>query len=189
MEQFDKSILADLYSKNRMRVQSAIWNLKEKMNKCEEITMTPFGVEILDPFGDNVPKETQLDFLMLIGRYHSFVPKLSDEDKIATMISLVLRYGLPYITFEVALKLKISAHPVQAVQTAMLEIVRQGLFSTINVKGAAYLISRLLDGKDEVRKATLQNLCMWPADTPYLEVIEYIKPQLNPDELEFLKGG
>jgi hypothetical protein len=58
------------------------------------------------------------------------------------------------------------------------------LISSRNVKGAAYLVSRLLDGKDEVRKATLENLRRWPKEGPYLEVKDYITPQLDPEEVK-----
>ena len=102
------------------------------------------------------------------------------------MIAMVLRYAEGYVAFDVALKLKISAHPVHAVETAMREMVRQGLLFPTNIKGAAYLVSRLLDGKDEVRRATLQSLRLWPKDPHYLEIVEYITPQLNPDEVELL---
>jgi hypothetical protein len=187
MRRSDEAIKADINSKDPECIQAAITDLKERIEKVDEFAMVPFGPEILIPFGDTVPVETQLDFLTILRKYRSFVPELSDEDRMHAMIAMVLRYAEGYVAFDVALKLKISAHPVHAVETAMQEIVRQGLLSPSNVKGAAYLVSRLLDGKDEVRRAILQNLRKWPNETPYQEVIEYIKPQLEPEELEFLK--
>ncbi len=189
MKRSDEAIKADINSKDPERIQAAITDLKERMEKVDEFDIVSFGPEILIPFGDTVPVETQLDFLTIIRKYQSFVPEISDEDRMHAMIAMVLGYAEGYVAFDVALKLKISAQPVHVVETAMQEIVRQGLLSSTNVKGAAYLVSRLLDGKDEVRQITLQSLHQWPDKTPYQEVIEYIKPQLEPDELGFLKKG
>jgi hypothetical protein len=189
MGRFDDELKQDLYSGDAARVQSAIRNLRERMRKGDEIKIPPFGVEILDAFGDDVPQETQLDFITLVGRYHSFIPEKSDREKKAALVALVLRYAERHIAFEVAMKLKISPDPVQAVKIALDEIVRQGLASPRNVKGAKYLVSRLLDGKDEVRKATLEALLEWPTEPPFQEAIEYVIQQLEPHEREVLNQG
>lgn len=178
---------ADLYSGEPARICAAIAELKARMTSGEEISIPPFGVEILDPFCDQVPEEIQLDFITLIARYHSFVPERPYHEKIAVMVALVLRYAERYVAFEVAMKLKIAPDPVEAVKTGMGEMARRGLTSLRNVKGAMYLVSRLLDGKDNVRRATLESLREWPDEAPFFEVIEYVKPQLEPDELDFLK--
>jgi hypothetical protein len=187
MQESNKIIQANLNSNDPVVIQTAIQYLKERMDKFNEFEMHPFGLEILTSFGETISKETQINFLKIIREYRSFVPKLSEEDQIAIIIALVLGYAERYVAFQVALELKISTYPVRAIKIAMGEIARQGLLSPKNIKGAAYLVSRLLDGKDEVRKATLQSLNLWPAETPYLEVMEYIKPQLESDELELIQ--
>jgi hypothetical protein len=189
MQRADNGTLDDLHGTDQVRLQAAIRTLKEKMNQGNEIKAPPFGVEILNPFGDDVPEEVQLDFLALVVGYRSFVPELSDREKTAAMVALVLRCAERFVAFDVALKLKISRHPAQAVEMALGEVVRQGLISPKNVKGAKYLVSRLLDGKDEVRRTTLRALSQWPRQTPYAQVIAYVKPQLEPDELESLTLG
>jgi len=153
------------------------------MSEGDEIEIPPIGAEILSGLGDQFPEQALFDFITLIVRYHSFIPQKSDREKIATLVALVLRYPKGDIAFEVALQLKISPDPVPAVKIAMDEIVRQGLTSSPNVQGAKYMVSRLLDGKDEVRKATLEALRGWPAEPPFRKVIEYVTPQLDPHEL------
>lgn len=186
MHRSDEAIKADLNSKSPERIKAAIRDLKEKMKSLDQLIIPPFGADILIPFGDNVPEETQLDFLAIIRNYRSFIPALSEEDKMSASIAVVLRYAVGYIAFDVALKLKTSRQPVQAVQAALQEIARQGLNSPMKIQGAANLVSRLLEGKNEVRQATLQGLRQWPAEVPYQKVADYIRPQLEPDELEFL---
>jgi hypothetical protein len=187
MGRSNEAILADLNSGDPPRIQQALSDLKQRMNEVDEFPLIPFGAEILAPFGDSVPEETQLDFITVVRKYRSFVPELTPEKRLASMIAVVLRYPEGYVAFEVALRLKTAPQPARAVAAAMQEVVRQGLLSPQNVKGAGYLVSRLLDGKDEVRKATLENLRLWPKAGRYLEVKDYITPQLDPDELKFLR--
>lgn len=185
----DEAILADMHSKDPVRVQAAIKDLKERMNKREWIKIPPLDVAILEPLGPDIPEEIQLDFLKVIRRYRAFRPELSNKEKIALSVAVVLRYGgKTRVTYDVALDLKISPDPVEAVDLAMTEIVHQGLLSPRNIKGAQYLVSCLLDGKAEVRRATLQALRQWPKEKPYMDVKKYITPQLESDEVEFLNG-
>jgi hypothetical protein len=53
--------------------------------------------------------------------------------------------------------------------------------------GCRVPVSCLLDGCDPVRTATLRALQTWPRDRPYIEVRQYIVPQLEPDELPLLQ--
>lgn len=186
MERSDKITLADLFSHDPPRIQSALVKLKQSINQCAEITTPPFGIELFAPFDAQVPEETQLNFLTVIRKYRKFVPALTEDEKIAVMIALVLRYAERYVAFEVALGLKTSSRALQAVATAMAEISRQGLSSPTSVKGARFLVSRLLDGGNEFRRAALQALSQWPDRKPYQEVVEYILPQLAPDEMRFI---
>ena len=186
MGRSNEAILADLNSGDPERIQRALTDLKQRINEVNEFPLIPFGAEIFTPFGDSVPEETQLDFITIMRKYRSFVPDPTPEERLAAMVAMVLRYAERYVAFEVALRLKTSPQPAQAAAAAMREIARQRLLSSRNVKGAAYLVSRLLDGKDEVRKATLEGLRAWPKEDPYLNVKDYIAPQLDPGELKLL---
>lgn len=186
MERSEENTLADLLSHDPVRIQSAMADLKQRVKKGREIKMAPFGIEIFDPFDGRVPEETQLHFLTVIRRYRAFDPALSDNEKVAAIIALVLRFAERYVAFEAALIMKIAPHPNEIVTNALREIVRHGLSSPIHVKGAAYLVSRLLDYYNDVRRATLEALSEWPEQKPYAEVVEYILPQLESDEVRFI---
>ena len=189
MPRSDEAIKADLASKDPERIAAGLRDLKDRMKAGSNLELAPFGPEILDPFGASVPIETQLDLLAILNRYRAFAPQLSREQRIAGMVEIVLRYAEHYVAYEVALLLKISEYPAQAVETAMRHIVCHGLDSPQHVDGAKLLVSRLLDGKDEVRRATLEALRQWPQEEPYQEVAKYIEPQLDPVEVEFLCGA
>lgn len=157
------------------------------MDAADEFQIAPLRAEVLIPFGDTVPEETQLNFLTVVRRYRSFVPDLSRDDRIRIAVMIVLRYAESYVAFDVALKLKISANPTHAVETAMQEIVLEGPLSPTNIKGAGRLVSSLLDSNDEVRGATLRSIRQWPNEEGFKKIIEYVTPQLESGELGFLK--
>jgi hypothetical protein len=184
----DDDVKQELHSGAPSRVEAALRDLKKRVMTGTEVEIPPFSGEILDCFGSDVPEETQLDFIAVVWRYHSFVPNKSDSEKMSDLIALVLRYAVRYVAFEVAMKLKISREPAQAVALAMDEILRHGIVSQQNIDGAKYLVSRLLDGRPAVRKATLAKLREWPDQVPFREVIDWVKPQLDADEWNSLRG-
>ena len=115
---------------------------------------------------------------------------MSDREKLSIFIAVMLRYGAKtQITYDIAMKVKISPDPTRTVAIAMQEIVHQGLPSPKSVEGAEWFASCLLDGSPSVRKAILEALRAWPNEAPYTQVKEYVAPQLEPDELEFLKSA
>lgn len=182
MQQANEVILSNLDSKEPERIKVGIKSLKKKMNNVDEFDLPPLGIDIFEPFGDIVPEDIQLDFIDIVRRYHSFTPELTAEEKLKAMIEMVLRYGNRYVAFDVALKLKIAANPVQAIKMAMEEMVSHDLKTSTNIKGASYFVSRLLDGKEEIRMTTLKSLREWPKGKLYMAVTEYINPQLEPEE-------
>src|SRR5262249_1738987 len=121
MGTFDDNLKLDLYSGDPARVEATIANLRKRMREGDEIEIPPIGAEILSALGDQVPEQTLFDFITLIVRYHSFVPKKSDREKITALVALVLRYLKGDIAFEVALQLKILFELVESVKIAMDE--------------------------------------------------------------------
>jgi hypothetical protein len=47
-------------------------------------------------------------------------------------------------------------------------------------------VSNLLDGRPPVRAAVLDELRSWPRSDGFLQVINYVRPQLEPDEEDSL---
>jgi hypothetical protein len=181
MGQSSDELKQDLYSRDPGRVQAAIRNLRSRLRTGEEIDLPRFGVEILDAFGDRVPEQTQTDFITLIRRYQSFIPQFSDQERLALLVALVLRYGDSHTAFEVALAMHLFPDASEATRTAINEIVRQGLNTPVSIQGAKELVSDLLDDK-RLRKAALDALRMWPSNPSFQEVVEYVAPGLGQDD-------
>lgn len=178
-------ILADLQSGQPARIEAGLRDLKRTMSEGYAFEMAPIGPEIFEPAAASVTEAMQLAYLDVITHYNSFVPPLTQDQVISRMISLLLHYGTNYVAYQVAMELKISGDTVAAVREAMQEIVRQRLNSAHSIQAAEALVSRLLDGKDPVRHATVQELAAWPDTVPFQRVKEAILPEL--DELERLQ--
>lgn len=185
MNSASAEIQADLRSHDQARVERALNLLVERMKRGPETTVVPFGTEIFDGFGPGVPEVAQLNFVRLMADYEWFEPALSPDER-ASAIVAVLSYGVSYVAFDAALKLKISDDPVRSVSVAMDAIAASGLPSPRGVAAVSHFVSCLLDGKPAVRRTTIDKLRSWPSDPAYLAVIEHVKPELEDDELEIL---
>ncbi len=177
----------DLHSGDPHRVQAAIRELRDRIRDGNQIAIPSFGVEVLETFEGTVPHDIELDFINVIARYNSFVPQLSSHERQAALVALVLKTADRHVAFEVATKIKISPDPIVTLKVTMDEIVQQRLNSPSKIQGAKYLVSRLLDGKPEVRAATLTSLRNWPTDPPFQKILEYVAPQLDEHELAILR--
>lgn len=183
------AILGDLGSRDPTRIQAALRALLARSLPSTAIPVGPLGAELFEPFGEAVPEATALAFLDLIRRYPGFIPRLALAQKIAVYIAMALRYGgQSQLTYEVQLALKIVRDPGTAVKLGMAEVERHGIHRARHREAAEFLVSCLLDGTAAVRKATLRGLRRWPAGGPFEQVREYITPQLEPDELVYLRA-
>jgi|GEM_PF-1833883 hypothetical protein len=186
MWRLPEEIEADLKSQEPNHIAAGLRDLKECMDEFDEFELAPLDLEILSPFGSTVPTETQLDFLRILTGYRSFQPRPSNEEVNHSLVTLAVRYADDRIALETSLKLKSEPNPA-AVEEAITFISRHGLTSPQQVKGASYLVSYLLAGKPEVRSATLQALMRWPNDPEYRQVIDFIVPELEGEELKLLE--
>ena len=187
MWRWEDEILADLNSKDPEKIAGGLRDLKTRMDDADEFSLAPFGLELLDPFGESVSEEIQSTFLSVIITYHSFVPPLSEQQMYKTMVGLVLRYGDSSIAYRVALELKVDKQPVAAVSKAMREVSNNRLSKPQHIQGTKHLILYLLDGVDEVRQATIDNLANWSCDQGYGEVINEVLPELTEQEVRLIK--
>jgi hypothetical protein len=184
----DDEILEDLYSGQPDRIEAGLRDLKSRTESGNEFEMAPLEIEILKPFGDSVSEEIQLALLDIISNYSSFVPPLTPEQRMHWLISVLLTYGKHYVAHHLALELKVWKPPADAVRQAMQEIVRIGLDSPQHREAAEDFVSYLLDGKDEVRQATIQALAEWPKTPSFQSVVQSILPQLSESEQAQLTG-
>jgi len=186
MWRLPEEIEADLKSQEPNLIAAGLRDLREYMDAFDEFELAPLDVEILSPFGSTVPTETQLDFLRILTGYRSFQPRPSNEEVNHSVVTLAVRYADDRIALETSLKLKSEPNPA-AVEEAITFLSRYALTSPQQLKGASSLVSYLLAGKPEVRAATLRALKRWPNDPTYRQVIDFIVPELESEELKLLE--
>jgi hypothetical protein len=181
MIDWDEEIEVNLFSGQLERVARGLHDLKMRVGDVDEWEMAPIGIDILDPF-ETMSTEIQEDFLYILIRHTNFVPPLTEDQIIHTMVALVLRYGDSAIAYKVALELKVAANRVAAITKAMQEALQQNGLTSQSLNGVEWLASCLLDGKDDVRDATLAVLSQ-ATRTPFVaEVIAYVLPQMTEAE-------
>ncbi len=177
---------ADLASAEPERIRAALQELQRRRRGLDEVELPMPGLDLLQAFGAPVPKDVQWLFLDAVARYRRF--GASEEQRLALMVALVLRHADGQCSFELALWIKSGRDPVSMVGAALREVQRQGLAGTRSIEGAGLLLSRLLDGRAEVRQATLDGLCAWPADAGARAVARHVEVQLAPQEAMRLRA-
>ena len=186
MDQTPETIEADLHSQDRTRVHSALKQLEAGMDAGLRTAIAPLGIQIFEGLGDEVPEDMQLDLFTLLQRYKWFDPPMTPADRATAMVAVVLRYGGSFVAYDAALKVAVTSDPSPGVEAAMNAIRAHGLESTRSVAGVKSFVSRLLERKQPVREVTVRKLSTWPKDGGFLQVIEYIRPELEPAELQVL---
>jgi hypothetical protein len=179
-------IKADLQSQEAGRVADGLRDLEECMDQgADEFPLAPLDIGVLRPFADQLPEDVQLRMLRILDGYQSFDPAQTDREKYGKIAVLGSRWGNYKMALEAALVVKRASDPAQATLQAM-ETVRADIDSALALQGTQYFVSLLLDGAPPVRRATIEALATWPKHPPFSEVVEYIVPQLEPDEVALL---
>ncbi len=160
-----EDIYLDLHSKNMEKIAKALEFL-EGFEYSENYYIKPFGAEIF-AFFENASEDMQMKFFWILRDYHNFRPKIAEDKKIQTFVDLFLKYGCRRVAFETALIEK-------QIKQKTEEII-------------AYFISCLLDGKKEVRTSTLIFI-RGSSIMSNNNIIEYILPQLEQSEKDYLKN-
>jgi hypothetical protein len=184
MWRLPEEIEADLHSQSSDRVAAGLRDLKECMDEFDEFELAPLDIAILKPFGSYVPTETQLNLFFILASYRSFKPPLSSEDINHALLSLALLYADDRIALETSLKLKSEQNPSVAVKDAINFIAHSSLDISQQIEGASHLVSYLIAGKPEVRYATLEALSNLPKQQKCDQIIGFIKPELESEELK-----
>jgi hypothetical protein len=175
---------ADLQSGDPARIRAALAELEQRHRMGQEFELPLPDVRLLDPFGDDVPTDVQRLFVDVVSKYRS-IPA-SAAERLSRMVELILRYANGQAAFDSVLEVKVSEDPPAMAADTMRELRRQKLDTPVAVKGAKYLVSRLLDSRAPMRAAVLAELASWPRESPYGDVVTYVAPQLEPSELEQL---
>jgi hypothetical protein len=182
----DEEITEDLESGDPERIAAGLRDLVARMDGNDELELPPVRPDILAAFGDSPPEAIQLDLLKLINEYGSFDPPLTDDETLADQLALVRGYGEPYVAYQVALGLKVAPDPAKTVRTALRKLAQMEFDTPRGIKGVSKLVSDVLAGRDQVRKATVEALAEWPDTSETREVIDRVRPELTDDEREYL---
>ena len=76
----EEEVYKDLYSKDPKQIEIALENLVDNMHNSYYLDINKFGLEVLEPLGDKVTQETQINFIDLINGY-LFPQELDDKEK------------------------------------------------------------------------------------------------------------
>ena len=118
--------------------------------------------------------------------FSAFTPSLEGREHLAWCVRLLLANDSYAAAYALALDVKVRRDPVGEVRAALDEIVRQGLSNETATSAASHFASCLLDGKDDVRQATLARLADWPHESAFRSVRRAIAPMLSATELDML---
>jgi len=181
-----EEIKADLSSGVARRITEGLRDLEEYMESMvDEFELPPLETRLLKPFGDSPPKEVLLAFARLLAGYPSFRPKLSRDEILYRLAELAVTYGNQRVAFDAAMQVKQDNTPTAKVPTVLNRLHSRGLHSEREVTGAGHYLSSLLDGRPQVRAATLAALEGWKQGL-LLKAVERIRPELEPNEAKQL---
>lgn len=174
----------DLQSTDPAQIAAALSALEHSYDQLGwGFPVPPLELELLTRFGDRPPKEVLHSFVAAATNYGQFEPPFAEEALGRMLVELCLRYADSAVALETALWLKGCTQPATAVSAALAQIVGSGLTEPLATRGAQLLVSSLLDGNREVRGLTVAALRGFPHSAPYQAVIEYVRPQLEENEL------
>lgn len=173
-----EEIQADLASGDRERIAAGLRDLVEAMEAIDEIELPPPGLDLLAPFGNQVPSQVQHHLARLWTSYRSFKPSLAREETLYRLAALAIRYGDARVALDASLALKMSPDPPALVAKVLDRVRERGLHDQREVSGAGNYLSYLLDGEPAVCAATVAALERWHGGL-LEQAIACIRPQLE----------
>jgi hypothetical protein len=183
-----EEIQADLESDEPERIGAGLRDLAEAMDSVlDEFELPPLDIRLLSAFGSEVPPDVQRDFARILAGYGSFRPSLERGEVLYRLAELATLYSDHRVAWEASMALKISEEPPAMVGRVLDRLRNRGLRNEREVLGAGRYLSYLLDGKPEVREATLSALKHWRGG--FLDnAVDFIRSQLEGYELQQLAG-
>lgn len=189
MWRFPEEIQADLESGEPERIAAGLRDLADAMESVvNEFELPPLHVGLLAPFGTEAPPDVLHTFATLLADYRSFTPPLDREEILHRLTELAVMYGDNRVALDATMELKIGQEPPAIVARVLDRLRDRGLRDEREVLGAGRYLSYLLDGKPEVREATLSALKSWRGGL-LDKAVDFIRPQLESHELQQLAGG
>jgi len=182
-----RQLAADLGSGDPVRVAGAIRDLNLRWQKLDDAAVAAPPAEVLDIVDPEVSEDVAVAYLKALV-FHDFVPPVDPHDRLRWTVHALLRHGGSRFATELALRLA-DPESFGASVTDVLELIQEaGLPDDRARTAAGWLVSFLL-GYPRCRQETLAVLAGWTRREDLVAVVEFVRPQLNPDELGLLGSG
>ena len=178
----EEEIIADLHSNDPDRIKLALNDLDIYTYMSYFIELKSFGIEILEPFGNEVPEFIQDYFFNIITNYR-FTPELTQETIEMTIIKMLLKYGYSKIGLELSFYVQQKNNKINPLQRIFEYISKQEIDNEISFNGMISFIDYLLDTRDDtLRRFALECLLKWPNSKVLRRIVDYIRPLLTDEE-------
>lgn len=179
----EEDVYADLYSGDPEKIGLALEHLTENAMEFYYLNLEKFGLEVLEPFGEEVPEKVQFDFFTVIDSYtfkNDFEYSMEEKEKI--FFQLLLKYGYSYIAFNLVQLMRISGQYEESLNRVIELISHVDDFNEKSITGLQYLLINFTYGSKEIADMSIVALSKLPCNEGMREVIDYIRPSLTDEE-------
>ena len=178
-------VTADLESGDRDRVGAALRVLDAAWRSMSYTPLPMPPVEVLDAFGDDLPRPLLEMYLDVVQHYADFEPTATAPERKQAMLEAVLRHGRGELAYEVAMACRIDDYPAIAAEDALRYLENRELQTPAEKQAAQRFVDTLL-GSDGTRGAVIAAMRRWIIYEQFGDIIDSVRPRLEPDELSRL---
>ena len=171
-----EAIDLDLSSGDPDRVAVAVAELHQRLLSQRAIPVRPPPDDAFAAFAEGENDDLLVQLLKVLNAY-PFEPSMTETDRLARMIDVVLRHGASYAARNLSLLLVIASSTAPALQQIAVRGVRHGQ----EEEQAKWLLSYLLDDLDS-RRETIDGLLAWVGLPVLSDLLVWAGPSLTPSE-------
>jgi hypothetical protein len=183
----DSEIRQKLDSESAEEITEAIRSIQMRWEGGDQLEgIEPLSAEILRAYPGQIPTDVLNSFLSFLLGVEG-VPHPTKSQAYAEIAKAVAYFIDTTGQYAVALSLKVDKNPVETVNETLNHL--GFLLSKVDenrIPDIEFFISCLLDGKPEIRAATLSELATWPENNNTRQLIHNIATELTDDECSFL---
>jgi len=176
------AVQADLDSEVPERIAAAFKTLSHGTARLGLLQVSMPPPDILGAFGEEPPLEVVSDYVYLVGSYSMFVPDPSATARREAMIVALVHYGRGdrQIAHDIAIRLRTDS--AFAAAQALAFASGEDPDSPNAQRAVMALVDNLLDSA-VTRDATVTEMGRWVQYGRFLEVVDAMRPRLEPSEL------